>query len=59
LGLETTGVLPVRLTGALPQPMYARMGLVLPIGVAILLMAFALIKNSALPSRMRTNFYIF
>ena len=35
LGMQQTGYLPVRLPGALSAPLYARVGLLLPVGIAL------------------------
>jgi apolipoprotein N-acyltransferase len=51
LGLRITGVLPVRLPGAIPAPIYARVGLLLPGGVALICLTAGFLR---LPPRKRT-----
>jgi apolipoprotein N-acyltransferase len=51
LGMQTTGVLPVHLSAPLVLPLYARVGLLLPGGVAVLAMIIGLAGK---PSRKRT-----
>jgi apolipoprotein N-acyltransferase len=51
LAMQTTGVLPVHLPSPLMLPLYARVGLLLPGGVAVLAMVIGLLGK---PTRKRT-----
>jgi apolipoprotein N-acyltransferase len=57
LNPRVTGILPIRLPAALPVPLYARIGLLLPGGVALACIIIGLLgKSSGLRAR-RANFY--
>ncbi|MEA2776432.1 MAG: apolipoprotein N-acyltransferase [Acetobacteraceae bacterium] len=57
LGLGKTGSLIVRLPGATPQPLYARTGLFLPGGVALVAFIAGLLRKPHSQDSGRTNFY--
>jgi apolipoprotein N-acyltransferase len=57
LGVQTTGVLPIRLPAAAPRPLYAKIGLSLPGGVALLVLAVGLFWKPASLNIDRANFY--
>jgi apolipoprotein N-acyltransferase len=57
LGLQQTGVLPVRLPAALPQPFYAKAGLWLPGGAAILVLIVGFAARKTRRSRNCINIY--
>jgi apolipoprotein N-acyltransferase len=57
LGLQQTGVLPVRLPAALPQPFYAKAGLWLPGGAAILVLIVGFAARKTRRSRNCVNIY--
>ncbi|MDR3532782.1 MAG: apolipoprotein N-acyltransferase [Rhodopila sp.] len=57
LEMQTTGVLPVPLPPPLPVPFYARFGLLLPGGVALLALIVGLFRNPTRPATRRANFY--
>jgi hypothetical protein len=55
--MQTAGVLLVHLPPPLALPLYARLGLMLPAGVAILALITGLCGNLSRPGASRTNFY--
>jgi apolipoprotein N-acyltransferase len=57
LNPQVTGILPLRLPGALPVPLYARIGLLLPGGAALVCTIIGLLGNSGKPRKGRANFY--
>jgi apolipoprotein N-acyltransferase len=57
LGLGKTGSLIVRLPGAIPQPLYAKVGLFLPGGVALVVLIVGLFRKPRRQDSRRTNFY--
>jgi apolipoprotein N-acyltransferase len=59
LNMQTTGILPIRLPAALPLPLYARVGLLLPAGVATLVLITGLNRILLGRAGARANFYTF
>ena len=57
LGLGVTGVLPVRLPGPIAAPFYAKVGLLLPAGLAILALLIGLIGSTSKPPPIRAKFH--
>jgi len=57
LNPQITGILPVPLPGPLPVPLYARVGLLLPGGVALLLALGGILGNWTQKPQCRANFY--
>jgi apolipoprotein N-acyltransferase len=57
LGMAQTGVLAVRLSGELPQPLYARVGLLLPGSVALISVFVGLFRRPIGRNVERANFY--
>jgi apolipoprotein N-acyltransferase len=57
LNPQVTGILPLRLPGILPVPLYARIGLLLPGGAALACTIIGLLGNSSKPRKGRANFY--
>jgi apolipoprotein N-acyltransferase len=57
LNPQVTGVLPIRLPAALPVPLYARVGLLLPGGVALACIIIGLLGKSGGLAPRRANFY--
>jgi apolipoprotein N-acyltransferase len=57
LNLQTTGILSVRLPAAISSPLYARIGLVLPGGVAFAFTMIGWIGRPPRRTRSRANFY--
>jgi apolipoprotein N-acyltransferase len=54
---QTTGILPVRLPAAISTPVYARIGLLLPGGVAFALTMIGLVGKTPRRTPSRANFY--
>jgi apolipoprotein N-acyltransferase len=57
LNPQVTGILPLRLPGILPVPLYARVGLLLPGGVAVAFTMLGLLGKSVGQRAGRINFY--
>jgi apolipoprotein N-acyltransferase len=57
LEMQTAAVLPLHLPPPLPVPLYAKVGLVLPGGVAVLAMITGLFGSLIRPRTRRANFY--
>ncbi|WP_428491432.1 apolipoprotein N-acyltransferase [Rhodopila sp.] len=58
IGMQTTGILPVDLPAPLAMPLYARLGLILPAGAAVLSLVTGLYGNWRRRPRLRANFCI-
>jgi apolipoprotein N-acyltransferase len=54
---QIAGILPIRLPAALPAPLYARLGLLLPGGVALVFMIIGMFAKSTKRILWRANFY--
>ena len=59
LSTRITGILPLHLPSALPAPLYARLGLLLPGVIALLLVITGLAENGPRRIGARANFYTF
>jgi apolipoprotein N-acyltransferase len=57
LEMQIPGVLPVHLPPPLAMPLYARIGLILPAGVAVLALLTGMIGKMTRPLAKRANFY--
>ena len=57
LNAQITGILPVRLPAAISAPLYARVGLLLPGGVAFAFAMIGLIEKPTRRALSRANFY--
>jgi apolipoprotein N-acyltransferase len=57
LEMQTSGVLPVHLPPPLATPLYARFGLVLPGGAAVLALITGMMGKMTRPIAKRANFY--